>query len=84
MSLSVLSEVPTTSSGKVTAGVTMMGGILIISMPVSVLSNNFHAAWQEYQDEKAFQQKIEEKAREQVTAYSVTVTVCVCMWFLAA
>ena len=42
---------PTTPLGKVVAGLTMVWGIIVIALPISVLGNNFTKLMQQYSDE---------------------------------
>ena len=43
--------VPLTVPGKLVAGVTMISGIIVIALPISVLGNNFTKLMQQYSDE---------------------------------
>lgn len=52
---------PITLSGKLVGVVTMLIGVLVVAMPISVVSSNFHQVWGEHYEEK----KMEAEAREQ-------------------
>ena len=43
--------VPATMPGKIVAGITMICGIIVIALPISVLGNNFTKLMQQYSDE---------------------------------
>jgi hypothetical protein len=64
--------VPLTPQGKVTAGVTMVWGILMVSIPVSVLSTNFRRAWKEFVDESLLRQKDEDRTLESLNSIMAT------------
>ena len=44
--------VPATASGQTIGVITMVLGILVLALPISVMSSNFSDVWKEYQEEK--------------------------------
>mmetsp|Transcript_76403 Transcript_76403/g.181722 ORF Transcript_76403/g.181722 Transcript_76403/m.181722 type:complete len:875 (-) Transcript_76403:41-2665(-) len=53
--------VPITPLGKVVAGCTMLTGLLVLAMPISVISLNFATVWSDWNEEK----RLEAEALEQ-------------------
>jgi len=54
-------EVPVTLLGKLVAAATMVFGILVLAMPISVISMNFSKVWEDWSNEK----EMEAEARRQ-------------------
>mmetsp|Transcript_19177 Transcript_19177/g.47937 ORF Transcript_19177/g.47937 Transcript_19177/m.47937 type:complete len:869 (-) Transcript_19177:1237-3843(-) len=58
--------VPFSSLGQMFGVATILVGLLVLAMPISVLSSNFGQVWQEHQEEMRLQAKSDEIEREAV------------------
>eukprot|EP00929_Paragymnodinium_shiwhaense_P086707 TRINITY_DN47165_c0_g1_i1.p1 TRINITY_DN47165_c0_g1~~TRINITY_DN47165_c0_g1_i1.p1 ORF type:complete len:793 (+),score=146.01 TRINITY_DN47165_c0_g1_i1:195-2573(+) len=58
---------PVTVPGKMVATCTMLVGIIVLAMPISVVSMNFGSVWKEFQDEERLTLKADEQDLQNVT-----------------
>uniref|UniRef100_A0A7S0VUQ9 Ion transport domain-containing protein n=1 Tax=Hemiselmis tepida TaxID=464990 RepID=A0A7S0VUQ9_9CRYP len=54
--------VPLTTGGKLVAMVTMLGGILILALPITVIGSNFNIEYEKSEEEKKHRRELDDKA----------------------
>mmetsp|Transcript_9986 Transcript_9986/g.24134 ORF Transcript_9986/g.24134 Transcript_9986/m.24134 type:complete len:573 (-) Transcript_9986:93-1811(-) len=62
--------VPLTTGGKLVAMVTMLGGILILALPITVIGSNFNIEYEKSEEEKKHRQELDDKQSMQSSSKS--------------
>lgn len=65
--------VPLSVVGQFMGSLTMIIGVFVLAMPISVVSTNFGAVWREFQEERKMSSRLDDMEKEAVeTALSMT------------